>query len=119
MPSWPFQAVPASSGTAAGAGGGVRLTGGAPSPWYLPPCYRARAYPDPEGTFHGDGPGVQAEAPEAVNLGFLVHHRCAAGQQNAPPGPGLAVIVVGLERDQALFPGCGELRPAGRAEDHV
>ena len=75
--------------------------------------------PDPEGVLHAGRPGVQVEPVKPLDLGFVVHDRGPAGDQDAPPRPGLQVIVVGLEGHQFLFLGRGELGPGGRAEDHI
>src|SRR6266516_6050119 len=95
------------------------LAGGARAPWRAAPGHRGGMDPDPEGTFHTGRPGMQIEPVEPADLGFVIHDHGAASDKDAPPRPGPQVIVVGLEGDQVLFLGRGELGPAGRAEDHV
>lgn len=62
---------------------------------------------------------MQAQLTQALDLGGVIHHVRATGNQNAPPGPGLLVVTVGLERNQVVALGGRQLRPAGRAEDQV
>jgi hypothetical protein len=62
---------------------------------------------------------VQATAVQALDLSFVIHHLGTANHQNAPPGPGLLVVVICLECGQILALGRGELRPDSRAKDRV
>jgi len=42
---------------------------------------------------------------EPLDLGILVDHLRAAFEQNAPPGPGLQIVVISFERDVILAVG--------------
>ena len=53
------------------------------------------------------------------DVGLRIHHLCAAIDKHALPGPGLLVVVVGLECGEILPLGRGQLRPGRSAEDHV
>src|ERR1035437_7460095 len=67
----------------------------------------------------GGGPRLKAKVAEPLDLLPVVNQLRAAGHQDAPPGLGLRVVVVGLEGAQPLRGGRAELRPPGGAEDHA
>ena len=62
-------------------------------------------------------PRAHAKLAQPLDFLVLVHGLSAAGNQDAPSGPGSRVIFVGLEGHHVLVLRRGQLRPAGRTED--